>query len=113
MGKRVRKSKKGFLVIELFLLVLICVSLYGGYYFYNEIKSAEDGVKIISTLVREYALSMASDIVEVVSDCPDTDIAEINALMDTNTNMFGFKSIDYKTTMINLLEKELKKLKGK
>ena len=41
MGKRVRKSKKGFLVIELFLLVLICVSLYGGYYFYNEIKSLE------------------------------------------------------------------------
>ena len=88
------------------------LSKYGEYTFYNEIKSAEDGVKIISTLVREYALSMASDIVGVVSDCPDTDIAEINVLMDTNTNMFGIKPVDYKTTMINLLEKELKKLKG-
>lgn len=45
MGKRVRKSKKGFLVIELFLLVLICVSLYGGYYFYNEINSIKRDLK--------------------------------------------------------------------
>ena len=45
MGKRVRKSKKGFLVIELFLLVLICVSLYGGYYFYNEINSIKIDLK--------------------------------------------------------------------
>ena len=88
------------------------LSKYGEYTFYNHIESAEDGVKIISTLVREYALSMASDIVGIVSDCPDTDIAEINALVETNTNMFGFKTIDYKTTMISLLEKELKKLKG-
>lgn len=86
-------------------------SRYGEYTFYNQIENAEDGVKIISTLVREYALSMASDIVGVVSDCPDTDIAEINAIMDTNTNMFGFKPVDYKTTMINLLENELEKLK--
>ena len=45
MGKRVRKSKKGFLGIELFLLVLICVSLYGGYYFYNEINSYKRDLK--------------------------------------------------------------------
>ena len=42
MGKRSKKSKKDkFLVIELILLLLIGVSLFGSYYFYNEIKSLE------------------------------------------------------------------------
>ena len=45
MGKRTRKSKKGFLGIELILLLLIGVSLYGGYYFYNEINIAKKDIK--------------------------------------------------------------------
>jgi hypothetical protein len=54
---------------------------------------------------------MASDIVSVVSDCPDVNVTDIDAFVKAN-NLFGIKQTDYKSTMINLLEQELKKLKG-
>ena len=66
---------------------------------------------MISSLVREYALSMASDIIDVVSASPNTEIADIDAYVKSN-NIFGIERTDYRTTMINLLENELKKLKG-
>ena len=87
------------------------LSKYGDYTFTYKVKDAKDGINMISSLVREYALSMASDIVDVVSVCPNTEIADIDAYVKSN-NIFGIEQTDYRTTMINLLENELKKLKG-
>ena len=92
--------------------VVEITSKYGIYTFNYTVKDENEAVKMLSSLVRQYALSMAADVINLVSACPDTDIAEINAYVETNSNIFGFKPVDYKTTMINLLEKELKKLKG-
>ena len=41
MGKRVRKSKKRFLIIESILLVLIIISLFGTYYFYSKLDTSK------------------------------------------------------------------------
>ena len=81
MGKRVRKSKKGFLVIELFLLVLIGISLYGGYYFYNEINSYKRDLKKNN---KEY-----SDISKTLND-------KKKELEGINSELESYKDLDGK-----------------
>ena len=41
MEKRVRKSKKGFLIVESILIILIIISLFGTYYFYSKLDTSK------------------------------------------------------------------------
>lgn len=85
---------------------------YGEYTFMQKVKDAKTGTEIISTLVREAILSMAGDMADALSVIPETEIPEIEAIKKDNKTLLGFKHADFKTTMINLLEAELAKLKS-
>lgn len=88
-------------------------SQYGGMNFRYEAHEAEDAVEMISAIVRESIFQMSSDMVNTLSILPDTDVpSDIEAFVEDQSTILGFKKVDFKTTMIALLEKELKKLKG-
>lgn len=91
---------------------VIILSQYGDAIFRNEVKTAEDAITIISSLVRESILQMSSDMVNLLSIVPETEVPDIQAYIKSNRNIFGFEEIDFKEMMISLLENELKKLKG-
>lgn len=86
-------------------------SKYAGYYFTQKVTDANEGVAAISAIVRESVLQMASDMVSALSTCLDMAIPNIEAIAENGRGLFGFENVDFKTTMIMLLEKELKKLK--
>lgn len=86
-------------------------SKYAGYYFTHNVTDANEGVATISAIVRESVLQMASDMVSALSTCPDMAIPNVEAIAETGKGIFGLEKVDFKTTMITLLEKELKKLK--
>ena len=92
---------------------VIIISQSGGVNFRYEAHKAEDAVGMISAIVRESIFQMSSDMVNTLSIFPDAEIpSDIETFVDSQANIFGFKKVDFKTTMIALLEKELKKLKG-
>ena len=43
---------------------------------------------------------------------PDKTTTEINTYIRNNRNIFGFEKVDFKSIMIDSLEKQLKALKG-
>ena len=88
------------------------ISQYGNVTFRSVIKDADDGVAMISSIVRESVLQMSSDMVNLLSTIPDTKVPDIEAYVNSNRNIFGFEQVDFKEMMISLLENELKKLKG-
>ena len=88
------------------------ISYYGGTYYRSEVENAADAINVISTIVRESVLQMSSDMVDLLSIVPDTEVPNIEAYRNSSKNFFGIEKIDFKTRMIFLLENELKKLKG-
>ena len=91
---------------------VIIISKCGGLTFRNEVKTADDGVNTISSIVRQSVLQMSSDMVNILSLLPDTKVPNIEAYVKSNKNIFGLEKVDFKGMMISLLENELKKLKG-
>lgn len=89
------------------------ISQYGNAMFRSEVKTVEDAVAMISSLVRESILQMSSDMVNILSTVPETEVPDIQAYVKSNRNIFGFEQVDFKGMMISLLENELKKLKEK
>lgn len=87
-------------------------SQYGNAAFRSEVRTTEDAIAIISSLVRESVLQMSSDMVNLLSTVPETEVPDIQAYVKSNRNIFGFEQVDFKGMMISLLENELKKLKG-
>ena len=55
---------------------------------------------------------MASGIVDALSVCGNFEIPNLELYTKSNANIFGIEKIDFKSTMISLLENELKKLKS-
>ena len=80
--------------------------------FRSEVETTEDAIAMISSLVRESVLQMSSDMVNLLSTVPDTEVPDIQAYVKSNRNIFGIEKVDFKGMMISLLENELKKLKG-
>lgn len=89
------------------------ISQYGNATFRSVIKDADDGVAMISSIVRQSILQMSSDMVNLLSTVPDTKVPDIEAYVKSNRNIFGFEQVDFKGMMISLLENELKKLKSR
>lgn len=88
------------------------ISYYGGTYYRSEVENSVDAINVISTIVRECVLQMSSDMVDLLSLVPDTEVPNIEAYRNSNKNFFGIEKIDFKSMMISILENELKKLKG-
>ena len=85
MGKRVKESKKGFLIIELILVLLICFSLVGSYYFYNLLNEEKIDYK-------KYSKSYNKT---------DTSLKEVTGkLSEVNTQLDSYKNIDSKIESI-------------
>ena len=76
------------------------------------VKDADEGVAIITTIVRTSVLAMATDMVDLLGRLPDKTTTEINTFIQSNKNIFGFEKADFKSIMIDILEKQLKALKG-
>lgn len=87
-------------------------STYAGMTFTTKVPDAETAVASISHIVRSEILMMAKDMVEALSALPETDVADIEMFVDSKKSLFGFERVDFKSTMIGLLEDELKALKG-
>lgn len=91
-------------------ITIVCP--FGPYTLRQEIADVDEAVAMISSIVRQQVLQMASGIVEALSVCPDVEVPEMEAYVKSNRSLFGIERIDYKSMMVSLLEKELKKLKG-
>ena len=91
-------------------ITIVCP--FGPYTLRQEIADVDEAVAMISSMVRQQVLQMASGIVEALSVCPDVEVPEMEAYVKSNRSLFGIERIDYKSMMVSLLEKELKKLKG-
>ena len=87
-------------------------SRYGEYYFTEKIEDINRGVDVINTLVNTEVLSMAKDMVDIISVCGDKVTNKINTYISSNDNIFGFKKISFKDVMIDKLEKILSELKS-
>ena len=55
---------------------------------------------------------MATDMIDLLGRLPDKTTTEINTYIRNNKNIFGFEKVDFKSIMIDSLEKQLKALKG-
>lgn len=87
-------------------------SQLGPYTFITSVKDADEGVSIITTIVRNSVLGMATDMIDLLGRLPDKTTTEINTYIRNNRNIFGFEKVDFKSIMIDSLEKQLKALKG-
>ncbi len=87
-------------------------SKFGTLNYQTPVKDAETGVAVIASIVRTSILQMAKDMVDTLSVLPDTDAVDIDLFMESKRSFFGYEKVDFKSVMINLLEEELKKLKG-
>lgn len=91
-------------------ITIVCP--FGPYTLRQEIADVDEAIAMISSIVRQQVLQMASGIVEALSVCPDVEVPEMEAYVKSNRNLFGIERIDYKSMMVSLLENELKKLRG-
>lgn len=87
-------------------------SQMGPYRFMTPVRDADEGVAIITTIVRTSVLAMATDMIDLLGHLPDKTTTEINTFIQSNRNIFGFEKADFKSVMIDILEKQLKALKG-
>lgn len=90
-----------------------CVSIFskfGEYHFTQEVTDTDTGVAVISSIVNGECLSMAKDMIDLISVCDEKVVSEIEAYAPANT-LFGFKRVSFKDMMIERLEKALAQLK--
>lgn len=87
-------------------------SRFGEYHFTQEVTDTETGVAVISSIVNGECLSMAKDMVDLMSVCDEKVTGEIEAYAQTTENIFGIKPVSFKDLMIERLEKALAQLKG-
>lgn len=87
-------------------------SRFGEYYFTQEVTDTETGVAVISSIVNGECLSMAKDMIDLMSVCDEKVTGEIEAYAQTTENIFGIKPVSFKDLMIERLEKALAQLKG-
>lgn len=85
---------------------------YGKYYFDQTVTTTEDGLAYINSMINTVVLMSAKDMVELLSNCSGNTSSDIDAFVDSNTNILGFERVDFKTLMISTLEEQLKALKG-
>lgn len=85
---------------------------FGEYHFTQKVTDTETGVAVISAIVNGECLSMAKDMIDLISVCDTKITSEIEAYTQTNENIFGIKPISFKDMMIERLEKVLAQLKG-
>lgn len=88
------------------------LSSFGEYYFTKEVTDTETGVAVISSIVNGECLSMAKDMIDLMSVCDTKVVADIEAYTKTNENIFGFKPVSFRDMMIERLENALAQLKG-
>ena len=85
---------------------------YGKYTFDQTVTSTEEGITYINSMINTVVSMTARDMVELLSKCSGNISSEIDAFVDSNTNILGFERVDFKTLMISTLEEQLKALKG-
>ncbi len=90
----------------------VCVSSrIAGYHFMQKVENANDGVATITAIVRYGILQMAKDMVSALALLPETDAIDVDTYVKDNSNIFGWKKTDFKSVMIEMLEKQLEVLK--
>lgn len=87
-------------------------SQFGGITLTQEVEDADTAVAAISHIVRETVLLMAKDMVGLLAILPEEKLTDIQMVVKSNRSFFGYEKADFKSVMIELLEKELKALKG-
>lgn len=87
-------------------------SKYAGLTFSQVVKDIDEAVSMITHIVRSEILMMAKDMVAALSLLPEKEITDVELFVESKANIFGLEKADFKSSMIALLEKELKSLKG-
>lgn len=87
-------------------------SRFGEYHFTQEVTDTETGVAVISSIVNGECLSMAKDMIDLMSVCDTKVTADVEAYVNTKSNIFGIKPVSFKDMMIERLEKVLAQLKS-
>ena len=92
--------------------VTIVSGVWNNAFFTQTVDNAEDGVAMISEIVKDCAMIIAVDVINTLSVCPDTAVGSINAYVRNNANLLGWDKTDFKSLIIDMLEKQLTKLKA-
>lgn len=87
-------------------------SKYAGMTFTQKVEDADTAVASIAHMVRYEILMMAKDMIDTLSLLPDKEMTDIEMFVDSKRSFFGIEKVDFKSVMVDLLEKELKKIKG-
>lgn len=87
-------------------------SKYASLTFSQKVNNIDEAVSMITNIVRSEILMMAKDMVSALSLLPEKEMTDVELFVDSKANIFGFEKVDFKSSMISLLEKELNALKG-
>lgn len=87
-------------------------SKYAGMTLTQKVEDADTAVASISHMVRSEVLMMAKDMIDTLSLLPDKEMTDLEMFVDSKRSFFGIEKVDFKSVMVNLLETELKKIKG-
>lgn len=87
-------------------------SKFAGMTFEQKVEDADTAVASISHMIHSEILMMAKDMIDALSLLPDKEMTDIEMFVDSKKNFFGIEKVDFKSVMVDLLETELKKIKG-
>ena len=87
-------------------------SKYAGLTFSQEIQDENEAVSMVANIARSEILMMAKDMIDTLSILPEKEITDVELFVESKRNLFGFEKVDFKTVMVDLLEKQLKAIKG-
>lgn len=87
-------------------------SSFGGMTLMQKVNDTQTGIEIISSIVNCEALQMAKDLIDTISICDEKVNKDIDAYVKDNSNIFGYRKVNFKDVMIEKLENILKQLKG-
>jgi hypothetical protein len=87
-------------------------SKYAGMTLTQKVEDADTAVASIVHMVRSEILMMAKDMIDTLSLLPEKDVTDIEMFVDSKRSFFGIEKADFKSVMVDLLEKELKQIKG-
>jgi len=88
------------------------ISRYGDVSFAIVAEDADEAIEGIDSIISCSVLEMSHDMIDLLSICKESVSTGVKAYIESNKNILGFEKVDFKTLMIERLERQLKMLKG-
>lgn len=87
------------------------ITKYSGVTYRKSVDDEMSGISFISSMMNCFVLETAGDLIDALSVCDDKVISDVDAFIESKSNIFGIEKVDFKQLMIENLENTLKQLK--